>query len=120
VRVADNTAGISQVGIFVDGNGAEVRNNRVFAASVFENIRLQGNSNRAEENTVSNGGDADIYVQGNNNSVSRNSISEAPIGILEAQGSTGNHFAANSFFNVAVKIQDPASNNLSQRVVPDR
>jgi hypothetical protein len=120
VRVADNTAGISQVGIFVDGNGVEVRNNRVFAASVFENIRLQGNSNRAEENTVFNGGDADIYVQGNNNSVSRNTISEAPIGILEVQGSTGNHFAANSFFNVAVKIQDPASNNLSKRVVPDR
>jgi nitrous oxidase accessory protein NosD len=120
VRVTNNTAGISQVGIFVDGNGAEVRNNRVFAASVFENIRLQGNGNRAEDNIVFNGGDADIYVQGNNNSVSRNTISEAPIGILEAQGSTGNHFAANSFFNVAVKIQDPASNNLSKRVAPDR
>jgi hypothetical protein len=120
VRVTDNTAGISQVGIFVDGNGADVRNNRVFAASVFENIRLQGNGNRAEENTVFNGGDADIYVQGNDNSVSRNSISEAPIGILEAQGSTGSRFRANTFFNVGVRIQDPAANNLSKRVVADR
>src|SRR5580692_8869779 len=120
VHVADNTAGISQVGIFVDGNNAEVRGNKVFAASVFENIRLQGNGNRAAENTVFNGGDADIYVQGNNNSVKNNSISEAPIGILEAAGSTGNQFAGNAFFNVRVKIQDPAANNLSKRVVPDR
>jgi len=120
VRVTDNTAGISHVGIFVDGNNAEVRNNKVFAASVFENIRLQGNGNRAAENTVFNGGDADIYVQGNNNSVVRNSISEAPIGILEAMGSAGNQFAGNSFFNVSVTIQDPAATNLSKRVVPDR
>jgi hypothetical protein len=120
VRVADNTVGISQVGIFVDGNDAEIRNNKVFAASVFEDIRLQGNGNRANENSVFNGGDADIYVQGNNNIVSRNSISEAPIGILEATGSTGNRFNSNAFFNVTVTIQDPPANNLSKRVVPER
>jgi len=120
VHITDNTAGLSQVGIFVDGNAAEVRDNKVYAASVFENIRLQGNNSRADENTVFNGGDADIYVQGNDNSVSRNSISEAPIGILEAAGSTGNHFIANTFFNVSVKVQDPAANNLSKKVVPDR
>jgi nitrous oxidase accessory protein NosD len=120
VRVSDNTVGISQVGIFVDGNNAEVRNNRAFTASVFENIRLQGSGNRADGNTVFNGGDADIYVQGNNNSVVRNSISEAPIGILEAQGSTGNHFQGNDFFNVTVTIQDPPANSLSKRVVPER
>jgi nitrous oxidase accessory protein NosD len=120
VHVTDNTAGLSQVGIFVDGNGAEVRGNKVFAASVFENIRIQGNHNHVLENRVFHGGDADIYVQGNNNSVENNSISEAPIGILEAMGSTGNRFAGNAFFNVSVKIQDPAANNLSKRVVPDR
>ncbi len=120
VRVADNTVGISQVGIFVDGNDAEIRNNKVFAASVFEGIRLQGNGNRANENSVLNGGDADIYVQGNNNTVSRNSISEAPIGILEVTGSTGNRFNGNAFFNVTVMIQDPPANNLSKRVVPER
>lgn len=120
VRVSDNTVGISQVGIFVDGNGAEVRGNTAFSASVFENIRIQGNDNGVRENKVFNGGDADIYVQGNDNSVLRNSISEAPIGILEAQGSTGNHFSANTFFNVAVTIQDPEANNLTKRVMPDR
>jgi len=120
VRVSGNTVGISQVGIFVDGNNAEVRNNRAFAASVFENIRLQGNGNHADDNSVVNGGDADIYLQGNNNFVDRNSISDAPVGILEASGSTGNHFVGNAFFNVAVQIQDPAANNLSKRVVPER
>lgn len=120
VHVTDNTAGISQIGIFVDGNGAEVRGNKAFSASVFENIRIQGNGSRVSENQVFNGGDADIYVQGNNNSVVGNSISEAPVGILEAAGSTGNQFAANRFFNVGVTIQDPAANSLSKRVVPDR
>ena len=120
VRVTNNAAGISQVAIFVDGNGAEVSGNKAFAASVFENIRIQGNGSRVQENEVFNGGDADIYIQGNNNSVTGNSISEAPVGILEAQGSTGNRFAANSFFNVGVTIQDPAANSLSKRVVPDR
>jgi hypothetical protein len=52
--------------------------------------------------------------------VVRNSISEAPVGILEAQGSTGNQFTGNTFFNVGIKIQDPAANNLSKRVAPDR
>jgi len=120
VRVSGNTVGISQVGIFVDGNNAEVRNNRAFAASVFEDIRLQGNGNHADDNSVFNGGDADIYLQGNNNFVDRNSISDAPVGILEASGSTGNHFVGNAFFNVALQIQDPAANNLSKRVVPER
>lgn len=120
VRVAGNTAGISQVAIFVDGNGAEVRGNTAFSESVFDNIRIQGNGAQVSENRVFNGGEADIYVQGNNNSVERNSITEAPIGILEAQASTGNHFAANTFFNVAVRIQDPVASDLSKRVVPDR
>lgn len=120
VRVSGNTVGISQVGIFVDGNNAEVRNNRAFAASVFENIRLQGDGSRADDNSVFNGGDADTYVQGNNNSVSRNSISEAPVGILEATGSTGNRFAGNEFFNVGVTIQDPPATNLAKRIVPER
>lgn len=120
VHVTENTVGISQVGIFVDGNNAEVRKNKVFDASVFENIRLQGNGNSVEENRVAHGGEADIYVQGNDNSVRRNSISEAPAGILEATGSTGNRFADNAFFNVSVKIQDPAAYSLSKRIVPDR
>lgn len=120
VHITDNTAGVSQVGIFVDGNNAEVRGNRAYNASVFENIRVQGNGSRVANNEVFNGGDADIYVQGNDNFTVNNSITEAPVGILEASGSTGNRFNGNTFFNVGVNIQDPPANSLSKRVVPDR
>lgn len=120
VSVTDNTAGIAQVGIFVDGNNATVSDNRVFAASVFENITVVGNGNKVQRNDIFNGGDANVFVQGNNNTISHNSITEAPVGILEAQGATGNVFAGNSFFDVAVTIQDPPAGPLSQRIVPDR
>jgi hypothetical protein len=120
VHVTGNTAGVSQVAIFVDGNDAEVRGNTAFSASVFDNIRIQGNGSHVRENQVFNGGESDIYVQGNNNSVVGNSITEAPIGILEVQGSTGNRFTVNTFFNVAVQIQDPGATDVSKRVVPDR
>lgn len=42
VHVTDNTAGISQVGIFVDGNNAEVRDNKVYAASVSKTFACKG------------------------------------------------------------------------------
>lgn len=120
VSVTDNTAGISQVGVFVDGNNATVSNNRVFTASVFENITVVGNANQVHGNHVFNGGDANVFVQGNNNTISNNSITEAPVGILEAQGSTGNVFSANSFFDVGVTVQDPPARPLSPRFVADR
>lgn len=120
VRVIDNTAGLSQVGVFVDGNNAEVRGNRAYNASVFENIRVQGNGNRVASNEVFNGGDADIYVMGNNNAIVNNSITEAPVGILEAAGSTGNRFNGNSFFDVGVTIQDPPAKSLKKQIAPDR
>jgi hypothetical protein len=120
VHVAGNTTGITQVGIFVDGNNADVRGNTAYSASVFDNIRIQGNGSDVRENQVFNGGESDIYIQGNNNSVRLNSITEAPIGILEVMGSTGNHFALNTFFNVGVPIQDPLATDLTKKIVPDR
>jgi hypothetical protein len=120
VRVGENTVGIDQVGIFIDGNDNHVHGNSAFSASVFENITILGNGNRIEENRVFNGGDADIFVQGNNNTVMGNLITEAPVGILEAAGSTGNSFAANTFYGVTVKIQDPPTSNLSKKIVADR
>jgi Periplasmic copper-binding protein (NosD) len=120
VTVADNTVGIDQVGIFIDGNNATVSNNRAFAASVFENITITGNANQVAGNSVFNGGDADIFVQGNNNTVSLNSITEAPVGILEAAGSTGNSFVANRFFAVGATIQDPVAPDASKRIQPQR
>jgi hypothetical protein len=120
VRVGENTVGIDQVGIFIDGNDNHVHGNSAFSASVFENITILGNGNRIEENRVFNGGDADIFVQGNNNTVMGNLITEAPAGILEGSGSTGNIFTANAFHGVTVKIQDPPTGNLSKKIVADR
>jgi hypothetical protein len=120
VTVANNTVGIDQVGIFIDGNNAVVSNNKAFAASVFENITITGNTNQLTANSVANGGDADIFVQGNNNTVSANSITEAPVGILEAAGSTGNIFTANTFFAVGATIQDPLASDASKRLQPQR
>jgi hypothetical protein len=120
VRVGENTVGIDQVGIFIDGNDNHVHGNTAFSASVFENITIFGNGNRIEENRVFNGGDADIFVQGNNNNMTDNLITEAPVGILEAAGSTGNVFAANTFHGVTTTIQDPPTGNLSKKILADR
>jgi hypothetical protein len=118
VVVEDNTVGIDQVGIFIGGNNSVVRNNKAFAASVFENITIAGNGNQVTDNSVFNGGDADISVQGNDNVIARNSITEAPVGILEASGSTGNIFAANAFFAVGATIQDPITSDATKRIQP--
>jgi Periplasmic copper-binding protein (NosD) len=120
VTVEDNTVGIDQVGIFIDGNNAVVRNNKAFSASIFENITVTGNANQITDNSVFNGGDADIFVQGNNNVVARNAITEAPVGILEAAGSTGNLFVANAFFAVGTTLQDPVASDASKRIQPQR
>lgn len=120
VAVTDNTVGLANVGIFIDGNDAQVSGNKAFAANVFENITIVGNGNQVLSNSVFNGGDADIFVQGNGNSISRSSITEAPVGILEAQGSTGNTFTGNTFFNVGVTIQDPIALLAKTRIVADR
>jgi nitrous oxidase accessory protein NosD len=120
VRVGENTVGIDQVGIFIDGNGNHARGNTAFSASIFENITIFGNGNRIEENRIFNGGDADIFVQGNNNNLMGNLITEAPVGILVGAGSTGNTFAANTFYGVTTTIQDPPAGNLSKKIVADR
>jgi nitrous oxidase accessory protein NosD len=120
VQVRDNTVGISQVGIFIDGNHAVVDGNTAFAASVFEDIRIEGSNNRVEENHVFNGSEADIFLDGNNNVVEHNVVTEAQIGILKAQGSTGNLIMTNRFFNVGVTTQDPGTSALSKKVVAER
>jgi len=120
VEVTRNTVGIAQIPIFVAGNHASVTNNSAFAATVFENIRIEGDGNTVETNRVYNGGEADIFLQGNNNEIEHNIVTEAPIGILKATGSMGNIIAHNEFFNVAVKVQDPVTGDLAGRLQPER
>jgi hypothetical protein len=120
VVVDDNTVGLAQVGIFIDGDNAQVRNNKSFAASVFENITVVGNCNSVRDNAVFQGGDANISIQGNDNIIAHNLITEAPVGIQEATGSSGNVFTANEFFAVPVTLQDPPAANVNHRILADR
>lgn len=108
VTVTRNTAGISNVGIFVDGNSATITSNQTFASSVFDGIRLEGNSSTVQTNDVFNGAEAGIYLAGNNNVIRRNTITEAAVGILKATGSSGNLIQNNRIFDSPVTIQDPA------------
>jgi parallel beta-helix repeat protein len=120
VRIVDNIVGISQIGIFVDGNNSVVRGNTAFASTVFEGIRVEGDGNTVNDNRVVNGGEAGIFLAGNNNAVQRNQITDAPIGILKAAGSAGNVINGNDFFNVAIEVQDPPLASLKMKVVAER
>jgi hypothetical protein len=119
VRVLDNTVGVSQVGIFVVGNHSVVTRNTAYGTAVFQNVRIEGDDNRVEENRVFNGSGSDVFLGGNNNSVERNVIAEAPVGILKAQGSTGNHLVANEYFNVGIATQDPPADDTRKKIVPE-
>lgn len=120
VEVSGNRAGISQVAIFVDGNGAEVERNETFATSVFDGIRVEGNQAEIRRNRVFNGAESGIFVMGNNNVLEDNVITEAAIGILKETGSTGNMIAMNRFFDVPIPAQDPAAAGVNKMLQPQR
>jgi nitrous oxidase accessory protein NosD len=120
VEVSGNKAGISQVAIFVNGNGAEVERNETFAANVFDGIRLEGNQAEIRRNRVFNGAEAGIFVMGNNNVLEDNVITEAAIGILKETGSMGNLIAMNRFFDTPIAVQDPSPAGLANKIQPQR
>lgn len=120
VEVVDNSAGISQVGIFLHGNDGLVAGNDTFATSVFDGIRLEGNENRVRRNQVFNGSQSGIFVQGNNNVVEHNTITEAAVGILKETGSIGNLIRFNHVFDAPVLVQDPVAAGLARTVSPER
>jgi len=120
VEVSGNTAGISQVNIFVHGNNAEIERNEAFASVVFDGIRLQGDQSRVHQNHVLNGAESGIFLSGNNNFVTDNVITEAAIGILKETGSSGNIIAGNRFFNTPVPVQDPQFIDVAKLISPKR
>jgi parallel beta-helix repeat protein len=120
VRISGNTAGVTQVGIFVDGNNAVLRGNKAFSAAVFDDIRVEGNGSRVRDNQTTDGGEAGIFISGNNNVIEDNTIAEAPVGILKATGSTGNILSGNVYFNVAVQKVDPPTPSLAGKIQPER
>jgi len=119
IEVSGNTAGISQVNIFVDGNDAEIKRNETFASLVFDGIRLEGDGSGVRENHVYNGAESGIFLSGNSNVVTDNVITEAAVGILKATGSSGN-IRGNRFFNAPVTVQDPQSIDVAKLTSPKR
>jgi hypothetical protein len=120
VEVSSNTAGISQVNIFVDGNNAAIDHNETFATSVFDGIRVQGNQSLVRQNRVLNGAESGIFLSGNNNVVTDNVITEATVGVLKETGSSGNIIAGNRLFNTPVPVQDPQFIDLAKLISPKR
>jgi hypothetical protein len=120
VEVSGNTAGISQVNIFVHGNNAAVDRNETFATSVFDGIRIQGDQSLVRKNRVFNGAESGILLSGNNNIVADNVITEATVGVLKDTGSSGNIIVANRFFNTPVPIQDPRLIDVARLISPKR
>jgi hypothetical protein len=120
VEVTGNRAGISQVAIFVDGNGVGVERNETFASDVFDGIRVEGNQAEIRRNRVFNGAESGIFVMGNNNVLEDNIITEAAIGILKGTGSMGSVIALNRFFDTPVAVQDPSSASLTKMIQPQR
>jgi len=120
VEVSGNTAGISQVNIFVHGNNAAIDRNETFAAVVFDGIRVHGDQSRARQNHVLNGAESGIFLSGNNNVVTDNVITEAAVGVLKETGSSGNIIAGNRFFNTPAPVQDPQFIDVAKIISPKR
>jgi len=120
VEVSGNTAGISQVNVFVHGNNAEIERNETFASVVFNGIRLEGDQSRVRQNHVLNGAESGIFLSGNNNVVADNVVTEAAIGILKETGSSGNIIRGNRFFNTPVLVQDPQILDVVKLISPKR
>lgn len=120
VEVSGNRAGISQVAIFVNGNGATLERNETFAASVFDGIRVEANQAEVRHNRVFNGAESGIFAMGNNNVLEDNVITEAAIGILKETGSMGDLIALNHFFDTPIAVQDPPAAGLIQKIQPQR
>jgi len=108
VTVDHNALGISQTGIVIVGNHAEVFDNDVFDTKIFDGLALIGNQSTAELNRITDSEQAGVLISGNGNVVQKNTINESAVGILKTPGSVGNGIANNSYFNSPIKLQDPA------------
>ena len=107
VSVGHNLAGVSQTGIDIVANHAQVADNQVFDTLIFDGIELKGNDNDARDNSITHSDRAGVFIMGNNNDVRRNRINEAAFGVLKTAGSTGNVIRNNDFSNALISVQDP-------------
>jgi len=116
VRVSDNVLGLSQTGVFVEGDDNTVTQNRIFDMQVFDGVAVFGDHNRIHQNTIVRSDESAIFIDGNHNKVQGNRINEAPVGILKS--GTGNVFAGNRFFNTPTP--DPVAGPAGSRASPQR
>jgi len=107
VRIAENTVGKGQVGIYLVGNKGKVEGNNVFDTDVWDGIAVVGDNNKVEGNTITNSDEAAIFLEGNQNSIIGNKINEAPVGVLKVSGGVGNVIEGNHFVNTLTPILDP-------------
>ena len=107
VSVHDNTIGVSQTGVAIVGNNANVFDNEIFDSQIFDGVELIGDDNTVQRNRITHSDQAGVLVAGNSNVVRQNVINESAIGVLKIAGSTGNTVANNTYFNSPVKLQDP-------------
>jgi parallel beta-helix repeat protein len=120
VTVSGNSVSVSQVGIFIDANSAQLFDNQASANSVFDGIRLEGNSSYGRDNTVFNSSESGIFLDGDNNVVRNNTVTEASIGILKTTTSSGNLIQLNSIFDCPITIQDPSARSIAKLLSPQR
>ena len=109
VSVHDNMIGVSQTGVAIVGNGANVFDNDIFDSHIFDGVELIGDHNTAQRNHITQSDQAAVLVAGNSNIVRDNVINEPAVGVLKIAGSTGNFIAFNTYYNTPVKLRDPAA-----------
>jgi hypothetical protein len=119
VTVDHNNAGVSQTGIAIVANSANVASNTVFDSVVFDGVLLQGNNNAATGNHITHSDQAAVVISGNGNTVQQDVINDAAIGILTVAGSTGSSVGSNTFFNTPIEAQDPKPSAI-RRALPYR
>ena len=109
VTVDHNTAGVSQTGIAVVANSANVLDNTIYDSLVFDGVLLEGKSNSAAGNHITHSDQAAVLISGNGNTVEQNVINDAAVGVLTISGSIGNTIASNTYYNTPVQTQDPSA-----------
>lgn len=112
VSVHNNVVGVSQTGVAIVGNNANVFDNDIFDSQIFDGIELIGDDNTAQRNQITHSDQAGVLVAGNSNVVRQNVINESAIGVLKIAGSTGNTITSNTYFNSPEKLQDPPAGAL--------
>ncbi|NDQ56792.1 MAG: hypothetical protein GZ088_06925 [Acidipila sp.] len=113
VRVENNSVATNQIGVYAGGGHNKIESNSISNSLVLVGIDLAGDNNLANDNDVTNSGQAAILIGGNQNEVLGNDITEAPIGILEFSGIFGNAVSGNLFFDTLISVQNPMPGHIS-------